>query len=433
MSSFSARLRWLLSRRRTGLHWLLLAMCLLLAPVRVVAQAPDTYRLGSGDLLRITVHRRADLSGTYRIGPAGSFSMPLLGRIEAAGKDAQSLEKLISEAIGRHGGSNGSVASVEIAEFRPVFVIGDVAAPGRYPFIHGMTVIHAIALAGGFRPIRQEDLAVRLELHRVRENYRSLTEDLGATLAREARLLVEQAEGTEIQFPSELNSVLSPDRRAQVVAVETRLFTSRSEALKSQIAALRSNQSVLQKEIDALQAQISAEDERAKLLYEEIESFDSASRTTVVPRRVVLSLSREATGIAANRQGALALVARTQAEMGKVDKEILGLVNNRRIEIESELGEVRNHISRLRIQISAARSVLSESRGWLPARAASAASVSNALATIVRWADPKPRELSADELTLLQPGDVVRIPVRQSRSLGNPASTQPDPSDEGSS
>ncbi len=379
----------------------------------VSSAAEQAYRLGAGDVIRVTIHRRADLSGTYRVGPDGTFSMPLLGRIEAASMSAAELESHVSRQVDADAEASSHLTSVEIVEFRPVFVVGDVEAPGRYPYVPGMTVIHSIALAGGFRAVRQQDLFVRIELHRVLENYRNMSAELGVTLAREARLIAERAGSTELDFPTEIGDLLGA-RRQQAVADESTLFQVRRDALRTEIETRRANQTIYQAEISALRAQIAAEDERAALLRQEIESLKSASGVTVVPRQMILSMTREATGIAANRQAALALIARTQAEIGKVDTEILGLENDRRIEIARELAEARERISGLRTSIDAARTVLTESRMWLPAVASEPRARSDALATVLRRTERGFTEVEADELTPLRPGDIVRIPMRGS-------------------
>ena len=180
----------------------------------VSSAAEQAYRLGAGDVIRVTIHRRADLSGTYRVGPDGTFSMPLLGRIEAASMSAAELESHVSRQVDADAEASSHLTSVEIVEFRPVFVVGDVEAPGRYPYVPGMTVIHSIALAGGFRAVRQQDLFVRIELHRVLENYRNMSAELGVTLAREARRRFLHPTGTDVfDFPIGHHSRVSGRRR----------------------------------------------------------------------------------------------------------------------------------------------------------------------------------------------------------------------------
>ena len=107
------------------------------------------YKLGSGDKLKITVYEEPDLSGEFEIDGSGVLAMPLVGNINAGGKDIRTLEKKLLEKL-----SNGYLVnpriSIEIMNFRPFFILGEVNEPGSYPYVSGLTVVNAVALAGGY-------------------------------------------------------------------------------------------------------------------------------------------------------------------------------------------------------------------------------------------------------------------------------------------
>src|SRR5208337_5389074 len=126
------------------------------APPLPVALVPPValntaYRLASGDRLRVIVFGQDNLSNSYSVDGAGMISMPLIGRVRAEGLTTAQLERSI-EARLRQGYLREPSVSAEVEAFRPFFVLGEVTTAGQYPFITGMTVQEAVAVAGGFTP-----------------------------------------------------------------------------------------------------------------------------------------------------------------------------------------------------------------------------------------------------------------------------------------
>ena len=116
------------------------------------------YKLDSGDRLRIVVFGQTDLSNTYLIDQAGYISMPLIGAIDVNGRTTAQLERAI-EARLRAGYLREPRVSVEVDAYRPFFVLGEVTNSGQFPFVNGMTVQTAVAIAGGFTPRGQRNFA----------------------------------------------------------------------------------------------------------------------------------------------------------------------------------------------------------------------------------------------------------------------------------
>jgi len=107
------------------------------------------YQLDSSDRLRIIVFGQDDLSNTYVIDQAGYISFPLVGLVPARGKTQQELAAGIAAKL-RQGYLRDPDVSVEVDQYRPIFVMGEVQNAGQYTYVAGMTVQNAIATAGGF-------------------------------------------------------------------------------------------------------------------------------------------------------------------------------------------------------------------------------------------------------------------------------------------
>jgi polysaccharide export outer membrane protein len=113
------------------------------------ANAP--YTLASGDRLRIIVFGQDSLSNSYAVDGSGRISMPLIGLVPAQGATTAQLERAI-EARLRNGFLREPRVSVEVEAYRPFFILGEVTTAGQYPYINGMLVQNAVAVAGGFAP-----------------------------------------------------------------------------------------------------------------------------------------------------------------------------------------------------------------------------------------------------------------------------------------
>lgn len=111
--------------------------------------AENVYRLERGDKIHIVVFGHEDLSGDFEVDGAGAISMPLIGNVTAAGASLSELEAAITDRLQPDYLKNPNV-SVRLLNYPPIYIHGEVNSPGSYPFEAGMTVINAVALAGGF-------------------------------------------------------------------------------------------------------------------------------------------------------------------------------------------------------------------------------------------------------------------------------------------
>jgi polysaccharide biosynthesis/export protein len=111
----------------------------------------SAYHLDAGDKLRVVVYGQEGLTNTYAIDAAGSITMPLIGAVAARGRTPAGLAAEIAAKL-RAGYIRDPSVAVEIDSYRPFFILGEVQAPGQYPYVPNMTVESAVAIAGGFTP-----------------------------------------------------------------------------------------------------------------------------------------------------------------------------------------------------------------------------------------------------------------------------------------
>jgi protein involved in polysaccharide export with SLBB domain len=107
------------------------------------------YKLGAGDKIRINVFGQTDLNGDYQVDGAGNIQLPLVGLFKVAGGTVGDLQKELVAKLSDGYFVNPSV-SVEVVNYRPFYIMGQVSHPGEYPYVSGMSILNAVALAGGY-------------------------------------------------------------------------------------------------------------------------------------------------------------------------------------------------------------------------------------------------------------------------------------------
>lgn len=107
------------------------------------------YRLNTGDQIKVIVFGEDDLSGTYTIDGMGRVALPLIGDVIIRDKTVGEAEARIIENYSRDYLKDPKV-TVQVAQYRPFYILGEVKQPGSYPYVDSMTILNAVVLGGGF-------------------------------------------------------------------------------------------------------------------------------------------------------------------------------------------------------------------------------------------------------------------------------------------
>jgi polysaccharide export outer membrane protein len=125
-------------------------------PAVVVSAGPsggptghEPYILDTADRLRVFIYGQPNLSRLYVVDQVGNIAVPLIGSVRARGRTTTELERAIASKLGREYVKDPQV-TVDVAQNRPFFILGEVRLPGQYPFVSGMTVETAVAIGGGY-------------------------------------------------------------------------------------------------------------------------------------------------------------------------------------------------------------------------------------------------------------------------------------------
>jgi protein involved in polysaccharide export with SLBB domain len=111
--------------------------------------AESEYRLAPGDRVKVIVFGHEDLSGEYEVDNEGRLTLPLIKSVQATGLTVQEIEQAITDKLQPDYLKNPKVGVV-VLEYRPFYILGEVKNPGSYPYSSNLTVVSAVALAGGY-------------------------------------------------------------------------------------------------------------------------------------------------------------------------------------------------------------------------------------------------------------------------------------------
>ena len=110
----------------------------------------EVYRLGPGDDLRLAVYGFDQMANVYTVSDSGTISLPLLGTVKAEAQTPAEFEAAIAEQLVARELATKPSVSVQVVKYRPIYILGEVQKPGQYPYVPGMTVTTAVAIAGGY-------------------------------------------------------------------------------------------------------------------------------------------------------------------------------------------------------------------------------------------------------------------------------------------
>ncbi|QFS82438.1 Polysaccharide biosynthesis/export protein [Roseivivax sp. THAF40] len=391
---------------------LLTLLASLALPRGADAQAEE-YKLNKQDRVLLRVMRWDPLNATHVLwqGVSGEFTLteggvllvPLVGQIEAAGLEVGALADELEQRLQRSAGlSEPPDIAVEVIGHLPVYVLGDVAAPGAYPFRPGLSGEQALALAGGFLRVPTDPLnnaGANMGALRLSGEIRLLDAQLAALDAERARFLSD-LEGLEAQG-DDADTAPLPDGLQGKILASTR---AAREAQGTQIAEL---ETVLRGQVERLGAQIALRTDQIEVVRQELESVSSLKERGLAVNTRVSALTNSLNDLEAKR---LQLeIARLTAEqqLNLAERDALTLVGEARSEGLEQLNRIENDIVRLRTQRQTAATLYDEA---IAAGLVSESSLDGELVTqfsVTRGTSPTAKEI--EPTGALQPGDTLYV------------------------
>ena len=406
---------------------LAVAAALVLAAVGLAAgraRADEiVYRLGPEDKVRLKVFEwRASqdqvfewkaLNDDFIVSANGSLSVPLIGDVPVKGMPPEDAAREIGERLRKRMGLMAPPdTALDIVQYRPFFVAGDVVHPGPYPFHPGLTVLEAVAIAGGvLRPADLGFARIGREVIAGEGDLGQLAREYDAAVARRARLQAEVADAPGVPMPAAFASRASSPGVVQAIKAETQIFDAHRRAFATQTAALQDLKTFLQKEVESLTAQLATIDTQTTLINKELTGVASLVEKgmAVAPRQ--LALERSIAQIQGDRLGMETNKLRVLGEISKADIALIELRNSRATEAATELRDVQSKLDDIVVRTETGTRLLYEARITAPRLLADRArkQAREPSYALVRRTGTGPETLAVDDATDMAPGDTVKV------------------------
>lgn len=387
------------------------------------AHATD-YLLGPQDKLRVKVYewRPAQdkivewegLNDEFTVGSNGKVSLPLVGEISAGGLTPSAVAGAVGEALRtRMQLVQKPDTTVEVVQYRPFYITGDVMKPGEFPFRPGLTVLQAVALAGGelrsidFGARQREAIAARGELE-------SLDIARTALQMRLARLKAESTNATQFALPA--NLVAESPRARDSYEQEHLIFTTRRDALTTQTSALRSLKDFLEKEAQSLTGQLDSEARQSSLVQKELDGVSGLVGRGLVAAPRQFALERTMAQLQGDRLRLETSILRARQEASRAEISLLELASKREGEIAIELRETDQKLRELATRRNVNEDLLEEASNAGIGGARRDATRLGMNYTLVRATAPG-EAIAANDATQVGPGDMIKVslPVSPAR------------------
>ncbi|TWG90117.1 exopolysaccharide production protein ExoF [Mesorhizobium sp. J18] len=378
------------------------------------------YELGPMDKLRIkvaewqtaegAVREWSSVAGDYTVGPSGSISLPFVGQIPAAGKTTAEIEETIADELQqRFGLLDRPAASVEIIEYRPIFVTGDVQNPGRYPYDPGLTVLRTVSVAGGLRRSADASLRIERDYINAQGNLEVLIAERNRLYARRARLQAEAQGAASITMPEELADL---DIAEKLLAEEAGFMEARRKRVELQLEGIEDLKQLLRNEIESLEKKIATQNRQIELSREELKGVGSLAERGLTVNARVLTVEQTIAEMEGKVLDMETAVLRARQDINGAEQDATNLQNDRESEISQQQQETEAKIEALTLQIEMYKKLMAEALSNAPALALEGEDDMNrVILRIVRAADGKTEEIAADQNTAVLPGDVVKVKI----------------------
>lgn len=381
----------------------------------VMSQAlADDVAFGPQTKIRVTIvqwiqsegqYQRWDaLGGDFTVSDEGAVSLPFLGALSVVKLDTVGLAGEISRRLQeRIGLLQPPAVTVEVLEYPPVYVVGDVTTPGEYKFRPGLTVLQTLALSAGPRraTTAQQTQTIRL-VGELRDNQHSLLR----SGARVARLQAETAGAKEIDFDR-----LGDDDRQYAAGLfneERAIFQTRLSALDRQSTALAELRDLLTAEIETLQQKLQGSDDNIKSVEGQLNSVRSQVEKGLTVTSRQLELERLLTTYRSDRLDFVTAIMRGRQAISETRRNLEGLYDTRRSEIASELQAEQARLDTLKLARETTQKLLVDQ---LASSGSPAIDIQQPplTFTVSRRSGGEINVMPASETTALAPGDVVSV------------------------
>jgi protein involved in polysaccharide export with SLBB domain len=411
-----------MTKRRFSRIAALLSLVVIFATPPASLLAAD-YRLGVSDRVKIKVQEWPDITGEYTVTPDGAVSLPLVGNVNAVGLRLNELAQQISDRLKQRSEGSGQVlTAVEIAQYRPFAILGDVQKPGQYPYRPGLTVLEAISIAGGYYRPDMDLLRLGRDVVLTSGDINTLNIKLNRLIAHEARLSAALSGREDVPLPPELVKLKDDPAVSAIMKNEQAALALENEMKRNERGSFESIKSLYENEIDSLRGQVDALSHEKESIGTQLNQLRAMAAKGLALAPTMFALERSFAQVSNEQMSAETAIVRAHENITLAEQHVTQFQQERGRLDSKDLQQTRDDIAEARSKIETATRLLHEAR-IAPAEAHELLSQDNRTGfTIYRRDGDTMRQFVADETTLVAPDDIIKIPTISSSPVGPNAS-----------
>lgn len=397
--------------------WVVVGLTMSVTPVKA------EYQVSIGDVLEVAVAGAPDLRFRAGVQMDGKISLPMVGTLAVAGRPLPEVRAQISAALAskvfRQRTSDGrevvivinaDEVATTVAEYRPIYVNGDVSKPGEYPYRPAITARQLVAMAGGYDIMRIRMNNPYLEMADLRSEYGSLWTEFAKEQTRMWRVKTELGEAAPINPSALTDAPVARSAISEIVTAETEYLKTKQNDYQQEKAFLQRGVRQGDDEVRVLSEQQKREEEGFQSDLEELQKANdlfargnlTSPRVTDARRAVLLSSTR--------KLQTSAQLLQVKKQQDEFVRKLAKLDDQRRLDLLRELQDTSLRLNQIRERLQSVSEKLQYTamvRSQLARGSGSKPDI-----TIVRKGDKGPEQIVASEDTDLQPGDAVEISLR---------------------
>ena len=320
----------------------------------------DPYKLAAGDQIRLIVPEAPQVSGIYILGEDGGAAIPIGEPLSLDGMSINQAGEAIRRALEKT--LVKPTVTVELAQMRPFFILGDVNTAGPYPSRFKLTVMKAVAIAGGFKG-QSDPYTATVTGIRASEAMQVAARQLLASRVEYTRLQAELSGAETFDASTVQVAGTVPQDLAAAIERETDIFETRKTGLRRQIEFLTKEAGIRNDEIAALAGRIKATDAQLEALKSEIGSTEELVRKELILRQMIFQLRREESQVLSTNLATAVLLNQARQAKTQLEIQMNNIARDRKLEVLDRLKDVNATIDRLSRQLAADRAVILESEG----------------------------------------------------------------------
>jgi polysaccharide biosynthesis/export protein len=383
------------------------------------ASAPvmaESYTLDTGDALRIAIFGEPAFPLDTMIDDRGRISLPLLGDVEARGVTPADLAQRIRKAFQEQKLLIDPFVQVEVREYRPFFISGAVAQPGPYPYKPGITVRHALAIAGGFKVQTIDNQAPALRIADLRSERANLLIDEYRQRTRIERLRAESLDQDTFKAPLERPMEIPANLLDDIVMAEKHQLMARQGAYRSDIRHLEDSLVRAKKDEELLDTARKERENAAKFQLQQLEASRKLQKKGLATNTNLLTAERTQNSYQIDLAEANVNQAKVRQEIMDLENELRGKKGVRKLNLVTELEQEQLAFAKTQSALRYVNdkllyvSIYGEQRTFDDLQGA-------VRVVIYRKGSEQNGPIEAKEDTDVQAGDIIDVSIRASQQF----------------